>query len=424
MRYSFLDLLASPDTHAPFVLVGAVEEAIPYLGPYGGPASRVSSGLDAVGPASMGEVGAFYREHLARHAGAPADPARDKFMVVTDGLLVSTDTGMWYPIVDTIPEILPPSLRDWANHRAFLDQVIAPRLPPGLVEALRGAIDRVDTGARQGDGYKSSEISLLDKVEDKEEFLGPGLVSPFNPFIYDHPAALVRGFGNCLPFLQLRHGARVLDSGSGYGWTTEWLMKLGIDAVGIDISRVYPDTGRRRMGPNNQPHLVVGDAENLPFAAGVFDAVLGFDAFHHIPNRPTAMRQYARVLRENGRVVLLEPGEDHAAAEVSVQVMDTYGIMEVGMTLADVQGYVDGIETFGPARQVFLRPHYSDDPRESVPTAELRDGSFTGWGLFVIEKDVSVRERPMAPPTPAVEPAPPQPAAGLGRLVDRIFGKS
>jgi SAM-dependent methyltransferase/uncharacterized protein YbaR (Trm112 family) len=419
MRYSLLDLLASPGTGAPFVLVGAAEAAMPYLGPYGGPASRVSPSAVPVGPAPEGEAGAFFRAHLAGHACAPADPARDKFMIVTDGLLVASDTGLWYPVVDTIPEILPPSLRDWRSHRDFLDQVIAPRLPPGLVEALRGAIERVDTGARHGDGYKSSEIALLGKVEDKEEFLAPGLLSPFNPFIHDHPAALVRGFANCLPFMQLRHGARVLDSGSGYGWTTEWLMKLGIDAVGIDISRVYPDVGRRRMGPNNQPHLVVGDAENLPFAAGVFDAVLGFDAFHHIPNRPVAMRQYERVLRADGRVVLLEPGEDHEAAEISVEVMNTYGIMEVGMTLADVQGYIDGIASFGPARQVFLRPHYSDDPRESVPAAELRDRSYTGWGLFVIEKGAAGGQRPVA----AVA-APRQPPAGLGRLVDRVLGRS
>jgi SAM-dependent methyltransferase/uncharacterized protein YbaR (Trm112 family) len=423
MRYSLLDLLASPDTGAPFVLVGATEAGVPYSGPYGKPGSRVSHPGAQVGPAPEGEAGAFYTQHLEQYASAPDDPDRNYRTIVVDGLLVATDTGMWYPIVDTIPEILPSSLRDWGSHHAFLDQVIAPRISPKLVEALRGAIGSVDTGARKGDSYKSSEIALLGKVEDKANFLAPGLLSPFNPHVYNHPADLIRGFANCLPFLQLQHGQCVLDSGSGYGWTTEWLMKLGIDAVGIDISRMYPDVGRQRMGPNNQPHLVVGDAENLPFAAGVFDAVLGFDAFHHIPNRPAAMRQYARVLKANGRVVLLEPGEDHEAAEVSQQVMDNYGIMEVGMTLADVQGYIDGIESFGPARQIFLRPHFSDDPRESVPAAELRDRSYIGWCQYLIEKDTKGRSRPEPKPL-ATSAFKLRTTAGLGRLMDRVRNRT
>ena len=406
MRYSLLDLLASPDTHAPFILVGASEAAVPYIGPYGGSASRVSRPGAAVGPAPEGETGRFYVDHLQTHATSPDDPERNKHTIVVDGLLVSTETGMWYPVVDTIPEILPPSLRDWQSHRAFLDQIIAPRLPADLVAALREAIASVDTGGRAGDTYKSSEIGLLGKVTNKDEFLGPGLVSPFNPYIYNHPADLIRGFANCLPFLQLQHGSRVLDSGSGYGWTPEWLMKLGIEAVGIDISRAYPDIGRKRMGPNNQPHLVIGDSENLPFRDGAFDAVLCFDAFHHIPNRPVAMRQYARTLKADGRVVLVEPGEHHEAAEVSVNVMNTYGIMEVGMERADLQAYIDGIDSFSDVRQIFLTPHYGDDPRETIPVSELRDRSYIGWGMFVIEKNVAAARRlhPETPSSAAVEP--------------------
>lgn len=420
MRYSLLDLLASPDTGAPFVLVGATEAEVPFIGPYGKPGSRVSRPGVAVGPASEGESGAFYTSFLARHETAPDDPERSRQTIVIDGLLVAADTGMWYPIVDTIPELLPPSLRDWQSHHDFLDQVIAPRIPAELVVALRQAVAGVDASGRRGDNHKTSEIGLLDKVEDKANFLAPGLLSPFNPNIYNHPADLIRGFGNCLPFLQLQHGHRVLDSGCGYGWTTEWLMNLGIDAVGIDISRVYPDVGRRRMGPNNQPHLVVGDSENLPFRAGVFDAVLCFDAFHHIPDRPAAMRRYERALKDPGRIVLLEPGGQHETDEVSVNVMDTYGIMEVGMELADVQGYIDGIETFRPARQIFLTPHLSDDPRTSVPISELHDRSYIGWGMFLIEKDAAaVQARSLA--SVAQAQSAPQPANGLGRLLGRVL---
>ncbi len=424
MRYSLLDLLAVPDTGAPFILVGATEAAVPYIGPYGTPGDRVSRPGAPVGPAPAGEAGAFFTRHLAQHVTAPDDPERSRHAVVVDGLLVATDTGLWYPIVDTIPEILPASLRDWRSHRDFLDQVIAPRIPADLAEALRQAVAGVDAGGRRGDNHKSSEIGLLDKVDDKENFLAPGLLSPFNPNIYNHPADLIRGFGNCLPFLNLQHGQRVLDAGCGYSWTTEWLMELGLDAVGIDISRVYPDIGRRRMGPNNQPHLVVGDSENLPFRASVFDAVLCFDAFHHIPDRPAAMRRYARALKDPGRIMLLEPGGQHETDAVSVKVMDTYGIMEVGMELADVQSYIDGIDGVGPARQIFLKPYFSDDPRASVPMAELRDRSYIGWGMFVIEKGADAATRGVPPASAASRPAAAaRTANSLGRLLERVRGR-
>src|SRR5205085_1351899 len=122
--------------------------------------------------------------------------------------------------------------------------------------------------------YKQSELTLLDKVENSASFLGPGLLSPFNPYEYHHSSEYLRGFSICLTQMALAKGHYVLDSGSGYSWTTEWLMKMGIHAVGLEINRAYLDTGRRRMGPN-QPHLVIADAENLPFQNGVFNSVLG-----------------------------------------------------------------------------------------------------------------------------------------------------
>lgn len=433
MRYSLLDILASPETRAPLVLVGASEADTPYHGPYGTKGERVGPRGAAVGPAPQGETGAFYTRALAQHAAPADDPERSRQVVVTDGILVSTDTGLWYPIIDTIPELRPSRLRDWQRDRAFFEETIAPRIPADLAEALRAASASVDTSTKPGDNYKTSEISLLDKVDDARAFLDPGLYSPFNPHIYDHPAELIRGFTTSLHFLGLHHGARVLDSGSGYSWTTEWLMRLGIDAVGIDITRAYPDVGRRRMGPNNQPHLVVGDAENLPFRDGVFDAVLCFDAFHHIPNRAAAMRQYARTMTPKSRIVLVEPGGQHEKAQVAIDVMNTYGIMEIGMELSDLQGYIAGIDEFTGVREIFLKPFYSDDGRQSLPVSEMRERGYLCWGLFEVEKDVTESRR-AAPPAQAQIPAhvpgpsraPDSEAAkgGLGGFVERLLGRS
>ena len=55
---------------------------------------------------------------------------------------------------------------------------------------------------------------------------------------------------------------------------------------------------------------VCADAGALPFADGSFDAVILFDALHHMPDRANVPREVARVLRPGGTVVVgeLDPG--------------------------------------------------------------------------------------------------------------------
>lgn len=142
---------------------------------------------------------------------------------------------------------------------------------------------------------------------------------------------LIRRFGNVLPLLEMKKGDGVLDVGAGYAWTTEWLMKTGMTAIGIDICRTYLEIGVRRMG-RALPHLVIGNVERLPLQSGRLKAVLCFDAFHHIPDRPRAMAQFIRALGSSGNIVLAEPGGAHEHYKASRDVMDKYGILEKAWT--------------------------------------------------------------------------------------------
>ena len=53
---------------------------------------------------------------------------------------------------------------------------------------------------------------------------------------------------------------------------------------------------------------VLGDARSLPFADGVFDAVIGRRFLHHVPDgdRTDILQEANRVLKPGGRVVLVE----------------------------------------------------------------------------------------------------------------------
>jgi SAM-dependent methyltransferase len=182
--------------------------------------------------------------------------------------------------------------------------------------------------------------------------------------------------------MKINLGAYVLDSGCGYSWTTEWLMKMGVHAIGLELVRRYVDTGRVRMGAN-QPDIVIADAENLPFKPTFFDAVLAFDAFHHIPNRNVAMREFSRVLKPGGNVVLVEPGGEVSPA--AMQIMETLGTLEVGMELSDVREYVAG-NGFDEPKETFLIPFSTADQRQVVPAEELRNRNFIGWCLYTVSK--------------------------------------
>jgi demethylmenaquinone methyltransferase/2-methoxy-6-polyprenyl-1,4-benzoquinol methylase len=103
--------------------------------------------------------------------------------------------------------------------------------------------------------------------------------------------------------LGLRPGERVLDVGAGTGVSTEELSRSGAFAVGADISVGMLRAGRRVRA---EVPLLAGDALKLPFADGVFDAVTISFALRNVVDTTAALREFARVTRPGGRLVVCE----------------------------------------------------------------------------------------------------------------------
>lgn len=107
-------------------------------------------------------------------------------------------------------------------------------------------------------------------------------------------------------------GARVLDVGCGAGATLAYLDGLGLRAVGIDPSAQLLGQGR-----NRSPGIAVGRGrgEQLPFAAGCFDALLAECCLSLMADPARALAEFARVLRPGGKLILsdmLAPGRGFA----------------------------------------------------------------------------------------------------------------
>lgn len=110
--------------------------------------------------------------------------------------------------------------------------------------------------------------------------------------------------------LGLSTGHTVLDVACGPGnFTRSFGRAVGESglAVGIDASETMLERGVRDTERNGPPNvcLVRGDATELPFVDGSFDATCCFAALHLFADPFDALTDMARVLAPGGRIAIL-----------------------------------------------------------------------------------------------------------------------
>jgi len=117
---------------------------------------------------------------------------------------------------------------------------------------------------------------------------------PYNAH-YDRPAVL--------PLLGDLSGCRVLDAGCGPGLYAEELLSRGAEVVAFDSSPPMVELAAERLG--GRVTVLHADLNApLPFAEAEFDLVLCALVIHHVHDRGAALREFFRVLRPGGHVVL------------------------------------------------------------------------------------------------------------------------
>ncbi len=383
MRYTLITFLACPVCLGDLAIIIVRERPADMPGRAREASTRVAPEGAIVAPLGPQREPTAIRTILNRYAASPAPAERDCAVEVEEGLLVCQACARWFPVTGLLPELLPDHLRDRERDGRFFEEC-ARTLPADLVKGIRDSPSRTEASDADGGAHhKRAEIAISGKVDDPQ-FFSPGYLSPFNPHNTDFTLYLIKLFGASVPLLDLKGGDALLDSGCGYAWTTEWLYKAGVEAIGVDICRTYLEIGIERMGAN-RPHLVVADVENLPIRSVAIDAVLAFESAHHIPDRKKAMAGFSRVLKPAGRVVLAEPGAAHEHAQVAVDVMNKYGILEKGMELEDVQDYVAGTQ-MGRPEQIFLLRASERELGRTIDRVFVRTHSAVEGNLFRISR--------------------------------------
>jgi len=92
-------------------------------------------------------------------------------------------------------------------------------------------------------------------------------------------------------------GSKVLDVATGPGHVTATAHQRGAYTIGIDFSPAQVELARKTY-PGIE--FQQGDAENLPFKPGRFDAVVMGLCLLHLPNAERAVTEAFRVLRPGG----------------------------------------------------------------------------------------------------------------------------
>ncbi len=145
---------------------------------------------------------------------------------------------------------------------------------------------------------------------------------------------------NLIHEMQIRPGGRILEVGCGPGWVTELLLLLGFTVEAIEPAEALIEIARERCAALGQHYRIdltgrlvfwCQTLEAAEFPKDYFDAVVFYDALHHVVDEKAAASKCFDFLRPGGVLGIVEgswqPGNSNLAAQLHDE-MRRYGTLE------------------------------------------------------------------------------------------------
>jgi SAM-dependent methyltransferase len=154
---------------------------------------------------------------------------------------------------------------------------------------------------------------------------------------------------------------RILDLGSGAGYGTASLARLGVPVVGVDRER--PDASSR----GSDARFVAGDVGRLPFTARSFELVVSFQVIEHLRDPRPYLAELARVLSPDGAALLTTPNRTTSDGLNPYHERE-YSSGELQELLAQAFGRV---EVLGVATSDSVEPYFAARRRTLARVARL-----------------------------------------------------
>ncbi len=148
------------------------------------------------------------------------------------------------------------------------------------------------------------EVTVKGKVQPHNE--RPAAVWSSGGPAYDEVSrGIADSIEHAVRRLDPKPGERILDLSTGTGWTSRLVAQRGAAVIGVDIAEGMLEAARanaKAAGLSIEYRL--GDAEELPFADGKFDAVVSTCGVMFASRQEAAAAELARVSRKGGRIAL------------------------------------------------------------------------------------------------------------------------
>jgi demethylmenaquinone methyltransferase / 2-methoxy-6-polyprenyl-1,4-benzoquinol methylase len=155
-----------------------------------------------------------------------------------------------------------------------------------------------------------------------------------------------------------RPGLRVLDVATGTGLVAARVAERGATVIALDQSEDMLAGARQRLTARPdlaaRITLVQGEAEQLPFADGEFDALSFTYLLRYVDDRAATMRELARVVKPGGRIGMVEFGVPRSAALRALwRVHTRVGLPLLGRVVSPA--WVEVGRFLGPNIEAFYR---------------------------------------------------------------------
>lgn len=145
-----------------------------------------------------------------------------------------------------------------------------------------------------------------------------------------------RGYRRFVDAMALKGTEHVLDFGSGWGVNAKFIAKAILKGNGrvtcLDVSRTWLQVAKRTLRNMPNADFMLGDISEQKIPDDTFDVIVVHFVLHDVDKavRERTVRELARVMRKNGKLVLKDPlemGQGNSVEEI-LEVMNKAGLKE------------------------------------------------------------------------------------------------
>ncbi len=203
-------------------------------------------------------------------------PLKQSGEQIIEGLLHCAEGKHLYPIVRSIPRVLPSAFEDEPEFTARYRDLIAAR--HGTVSSAGVELKVEQTKKRFGQQWNTYRVQRPE--EDLAYFQSK---TGFNP-------------------AELR-GKTVLDAGCGGGRYSRIAGEAGAVVMGVDLSPAV-ETAYATTSHLPNVHIIQADIVRLPFGARLFDRIYSIGVLHHTPDTKKALGSLIPLLADSGQIAV------------------------------------------------------------------------------------------------------------------------